>query len=453
MENSEKPVLCQFRAGKRSFYMAEKRNRKTNEEGIDIKELVEQLKDAVIENRKIVLPAVLVIAILITMGIGISANRKKQQLEEVQANAAPRQEEASEGGLALPETGLEENAYPEINELIMKYYKALEETDTDALTGIVSPLTDSVLIRFTERAKHTQACPSVNIYTKPGPREDSYIAYVVADIQIVGYEETMPGMESFFICKNDAGNYYINMDKEIDKEEADYIYALNFQDDVVDLSNKVSAEFNQLLPSGSDEANAFLKVEESYTKGIQEALLAGQEAEQPEETEAEGEAGQEEAPQAAAVAKRAKAIDVVNMRSSDSEKADKLGKAQIGDEFDVLEERPNGWTKLTDGTQEFFMKSEYLEIISEEPAEAAQPAETETQETQETPAESASLGSNGYVTAKTTVNIRKGASETSERLGTIYMGEKLELVMSQADGWCKVKYQGQTAYVKSEFVE
>ena len=57
------------------------------------------------------------------------------------------------------------------------------------------------------------------------------------------------------------------------------------------------------------------------------------------------------------------------------------------------------------------------------------------------------------MTAKTTVNIRKSASETSERLGTIYMGEKLDLVMNQADGWCKVKYQGQTAYVKSEFVE
>lgn len=438
--------------------MAEKRNRNTNEERIDIREFVERLKDAVVENRKIVLPVILLIAILITMGIGISANRKKQQLEEVQANAAPGQEEAAEEGLAVPEVGLEENAYPEINELIMKYYKALEETDTDALTEIISPLTDSVLIRFTEWAKHTQACPAVNIYTKPGPREDSYIAYVVADIQIVGYEGTVPGLTSFFICKNDAGNYYINMEEEIDKEEAEYIEALNFQDDVVDLSNKVSADFNQLVKSGSEAAQVFLKVEESITKGIQEALLAEQEAQQPEEAEVSAEeATQEETPQETAVAKRAKAIDVVNMRSSDSEKADKLGKAQIGDEFDVLEERANGWTKLTDGTQEFFMKSEYLEIISEEPAEASQ--ETETQETstetetQETPAANASLGSSGYVTATTTVNIRKGASETSERLGTIYMGEKLELVMSQADGWCKVKYKGQTAYVKSEFVE
>lgn len=424
------------------------------------KEFLERLKDLVIENRKVVLPVVLVAAILITLGIGVSANRRKQQQEEVQANARPEQAEAGGEGLAVPDVPLEENAYPEINELVMKYYKALEEVNTDALTEIVSPLTDTVLIRFTEWAKHTQSCPAVNIYTKPGPRKDSYIAYVYAQVQIAGYDETVPGLTSFFICKNEAGNYYINMEEEIDKEEADYITAINLQDDVVDLNNKVTAEFNELVQTGSDAAQAFIKVEESITKGIQEALLARQEAEQPEEVVEPEEAVEPGEPQVTSVAKKAKAIDVVNMRSSDSEIADKLGKAQIGDTFDVLEEKANGWTKLSDGTKEFFIKSEYLEVISEETPpqeqETQQPQEQETQQPQEeqqTATANPSLGSNGYVTAKTTVNIRKSASETSERLGTVYMGEKLDLVMNQADGWCKVKYQGQTAYVKSEFVE
>lgn len=427
--------------------MAEKREGKSQEERISVREILERLKDMVVEYRKIVLPVVLVAAILITMGIGMSANRKKERLEEVQANAVPEQGEMVQDGLAVPEASLEENAYPEINELIMKYYKALEDVDTDALTEIISPLTDSVLIRFTEWAKHTEACPAVNIYTKPGPREDSYIAYVVADIQIVGYSETVPGLTSFFICKNDAGNYYINMEEEIDKEEADYITALNLQDDVVDLSNRVSADFNQLVQKGSEAAQAFIRVEESITKGIQEALLAQQAAEAPEEVVAEAEPEEESV---VTVAKKAKATAVVNMRSSDSEKADKLGKAQIGDVFDVLEVRVNGWTKLTDGTKEFFIKSEYLEITEEETAVAENTPAAE----QEAPAATnTSLGSSGYVTAKTTVNVRKSASETGDKLGVIYKGERLELVMNQADGWCKVKYKGQTAYVKSEFME
>ncbi|MBD5552521.1 MAG: SH3 domain-containing protein [Lachnospiraceae bacterium] len=415
-----------------------------------MKEFVEKLKDIIVEHRKIVLPVVLVAAIFITMYIGMTANRKNQEKEEVQVSAVPEQTETVQAGLTVPDVPLEENAYPEINELIMKYYKALEDVNTDALTEIMSPLTEDIVIRFTEWAKHVEACPAVNIYTKPGPREDSYLAYVRVDVKIVGYDETIPGLNSFFICKNDAGNYYINMEEEIDKEEADYIDTVNMQDDVVDLNNKISAEFNQLVPNDSDAAKAFMHVEDSIIKGIQEELTAQREEESAETTE-ETEEQPEEA-QTQTVATEVKTTAVVNMRSSDSEKADKLGKAQIGDTFKVLEERANGWTKLTDGTQEFFIKSEFLETISEETVTVQETTEQETVQ-EETPAVNLSLGSSGYVTAKTTVNVRKGASETAERLGTIFMGEKLELIMNQADGWCKVKYKGQTAYVKSEFME
>lgn len=36
----------------------------------------------------------------------------------------------------------------------------------------------------------------------------------------------------------------------------------------------------------------------------------------------------------------------VNVRSSDSEQADKLGKVSGGTKLQVLEQRPNGWTKV-----------------------------------------------------------------------------------------------------------
>ena len=49
--------------------------------------------------------------------------------------------------------------------------------------------------------------------------------------------------------------------------------------------------------------------------------------------------------------------------------------------------------------------------------------------------------------------MRKSASTDSESLGTAYVGEKLDLIMKQADGWTKVKYKGQTAFVKSDYVE
>ena len=85
------------------------------------------------------------------------------------------------------------------------------------------------------------------------------------------------------------------------------------------------------------------------------------------------------------------------------------------------------------------------EAAADEPAEAAEPEHTETQ--------TASTGDGTTVTVIENVNVRKTASETGEKLGLAYIGEKMELVMKQADGWTKVKYKGQTAYVKSDFVE
>lgn len=420
-------------------------------------EMIEKLKDMIMEHKKIVLPVVLAAALLITLGIGLAANRKNEKKEEVQANASgTAEEEPGQTGLTVPDVLLEENAYPEVNELITKYYRALEEKNTDALKEIISPLTEDHLMYLEEWSKYVQACPSINIYTKPGPREDSYLAYAVVDVQITGYDEAVPGLNTFFVCRNDAGNYYINKEEEIGKEEAAYIDAINMQDDVVDLSNKIEVEFKQMTAVGSEAANAYKNVKASITKGIQEVLLARQEAEQPQETVEEPEEVQPET-----VATEVKTTAVVNMRSSDSEKADKLGKAQIGDTFQVLEQRANGWTKLTDGTNEFFIKSDYLEVTAEAPA-ATQEAPAAAQEAsaqeapaapQETPAANTLPGRDGKVTAKTTVNVRKTASETGEKLGKVYQGEQLKLIMNQADGWSKVEYKGQTAYVKSEFLE
>ena len=64
-----------------------------------------------------------------------------------------------------------------------------------------------------------------------------------------------------------------------------------------------------------------------------------------------------------------------------------------------------------------------------------------------------SNGEKEYVTVKETVNVRAGQSQESDKVGVAYQGDRLELIMELADGWCKIKYNGETAYVKSEFVE
>ncbi len=130
-----------------------------------------------------------------------------------------------------------------------------------------------------------------------------------------------------------------------------------------------------------------------------------------------------------------------------------------------MEERGNGWSKISFEGQDAFIKTEFLEVASEEAvtednstaqAEAEAAAtdnQTETAQNQEETAPVATDSTGETVTVVENVNVRKSASESGEKLGLAYMGEKLEVIMKQADGWTRVKYNGQTGYVKSDYVE
>ena len=149
--------------------------------------------------------------------------------------------------------------------------------------------------------------------------------------------------------------------------------------------------------------------------------------------------------------KKAKTTDVVNVRSSDSETADKLGKAQKGDQFTVLEQKINGWSKIEFEGKEGYIKSEYLEIIGEE---ANSSSSTDNSQPEVTDEEAlANSPSSGKAKARDTVNIRKSASTDAEKLAVAYKGEEMTVVSKQDDGWSKVKFQGKTGYVKSEYLE
>ena len=87
-------------------------------------------------------------------------------------------------------------------------------------------------------------------------------------------------------------------------------------------------------------------------------------------------------------------------------------------------------------------------------ASAESSNETEQEVADSTPAQSSSSENvTGKVTVIESVKVRKSASTDSESLGTAFVGDELELLMKQADGWTRVRYKGQSAYVKSDYVE
>lgn len=411
-----------------------------------LKEKSIMVKDWIMDHTKVVMPIVLLACVLITILIAINANQREALEKEAElAAAAVTEQEGSVPveGLSAPEYELEENAYQDINNIVKTYYDAQASGDIETISSLNTYLNDIEKIRVEELSKYIENYPVLHIYTKPGLYENTYVAYVYSEVKFADMDQELPGMQTYYIGQDADGNYFIN-DGTYDDTIWNYIKEVTLQDDVVDLNNKVVVEYNELLAS-DDELNEFIAyLKEKINEEVGEILAEAEAPDEGEEAAEEAVSEEENTEASATVVQTVRATDVVNIRTSDSETADKIDKAQIGQEFKLLEQKVNGWSKVEYNGGAAYIKSEYLEVVSEVTIE------TENTDTQ---ADSANDTVSGTVTVKENVKIRKSASTSSESLGTAYVGEKLELVMKQADGWTKIKYKGETAYVKSDYVE
>lgn len=401
------------------------------------KEKIHSIGNYIIKHNKVVLPAVVVVAVAITVSVSLSLSNRHKEAQQEAEIASAASETATE--TATEEVPLVANEEGAIYTLIATYYNAMATGDEETLRSVCDEISDKDMYRYVELSQYIDYYPTLEIYTKTGPEEGSVIAYVYYKISFVGHEEEVPGYQALYICTNDQGGLYIKRG-ENSEEVNEYIKTVSTQDDVVEFNNKITVEYNELMVDhpevlqyiseldsqvsiavGEKLANQVAAETQVAEAGTEEGSTDGQDTqtENGEQQEAE-----DQGPQYVTT------TTTVNVRSSDSEQADKLGKVSGGTKLQVLEQRPNGWTKVDYEGKEGYIKTEFLQL-----AESA--AGTETI---------------GTVTATTNINVRASASETADRLGVLSGGDSAELVDTEGD-WSKIKYNGQIGYVKSEYVQ
>ena len=402
------------------------------------KEKLHFLGNYIIKHRKVVLPAVVVVAVAVTVSVSLSMNnRHREEQQNAESAAAVSSEIATEPTTEdVPLVANEEGA---VYTLVATYYNAMATGDETTLRSVCDEISDKDMYRYLELAQYIDYYPTLEIYTKTGPEEGSVIAYVYYKIAFVGHEEEVPGYQALYICTNDQGEMYIKRG-ENSEEVNDYIKTLSTQDDVVEFNNKITVEYNELMVDHPEVLQYISELDSQVSIAVGEKLAnqvagdqntdtsaeGGDQAADGQDTSAEGteQPAEEQGPQYVTT------TTTVNVRSSDSEQADKLGKVAGGTKLQVLEQRANGWTKVDYEGKEGYIKTEFLQL-----AESAAGAETI-----------------GTVTATTNINVRASASETADRLGVLSGGDSAELVGTEGD-WSKIRYNGQIGYVKSEYVQ
>ena len=396
-----------------------------------LKDKAKEIVNYIIKHGKMAFPVIVVAAVAVTVSVALNAGKKDKLAENGIISEEESGTEATDP-TAVPDEPMALNEDAAITELINSYYNGDEISTQDMLS-------------YQERSKYIDHYSTFEIYTKPGLEAGSTIVFVYCRVIFVDHPEEYPGYSAYYVCTNEQGNLYIKRSDFTD-EQAAYLGEVMSQDDVVEFNNRVIVEYKELMKEHPElleylnemdqQVNAAVGVELADQNATEMQPDANAEGQETQGTDTETPDANTENPEQTAdtpvenVVQYVTTTATVNVRSSDSEKADKMGKVSQGTQLQVVEERVNGWTKILFDGKEGFIKSEYLEAVES----------------------AAGMESIGTVTATTNINVRSSASETADRLGVLAGGDSAELLANE-NGWCKIKYNGKVGYVKSDYVQ
>ena len=379
----------------------------------------------------------LFVALVVVLIVVWSKRSGKSDPEEDTASTIPELETTVE----VPKDKYEENAYADVNSLVSSYLGAMSTGDTETMASLSSSLSDDMKAFYEAQAKYVGNYSNYNVYTKKGPAENSYFLLATYDLLINGQTTPLPALISLYVCRNDSGALYINSESLTADEEA-YILELVAQKDFAELINQVELDYNSVLESDQNLSQAANALKDEINKDAQEILAVKQQKDL--EAAAEAEAAAQAEAQAASSSQVKCTSENVNIRASASTESESLGMTKTGDVYTRYEKMENGWSKIDYNGKEAYIKSEFLEPVEDTSSSENSSEGGETK--------ASNLKPGDKITVKENVNVRKSPSETGEKISTAYRGEQFELI-ELTNGWCKIKYKGEEAYVKADYVE
>lgn len=412
----------------------------------------ESIRTLEIAALKVVLPVVAMIIVIATIVSLVKTKNEKQEEEAVAMTDL-----ATEATVDMEP--LELDAYPEVNAIMSSYYNALASGDMETVKSLMDYISETDLIQLKNKNEFVESYNDINCYTRQGIDDSSYFVYVTYKAKFNGFETMVPGVTTHYVYTSEGGS--LTIAKEMNEQVNEALMLTSCQDDVVDIFNKVDVEYKEILAANED-LNTFLTEMSGKAKTMTGEEIAklevGEETTQTEEGMTTEETAVEEAtetivveqPQTQIVNEEVKTTATVNVRSSDSENADKIGRAETGTILKRTESKINGWSKVIFEGKEAFIKSDYLEVVSSNPVEENTDNTTET--TDEDTVSSTETQVSGLVIARTNVNVRNKPSQEADTIGVAEGGSEYKVLEDQGE-WLKIEYKGQTGFVKAEYFD
>ena len=361
-----------------------------------------------------------------------------------------------------------ENTNTELTTLIEDYYSAYAAGDTDALQKVATPVSDEEISYIQFYSQYIESFKDSQIFIKDGLDAGSYLVSVRVDLKYKDIETPAPGLDFFYVETNKDGKLFINNIYgsfnqqnniyEMKSEVADLYAVFTRQQDLLDKEADVTDEYNKAV--GSDESLSTFMSETLPAAIIQwnsdyqvQLAAAAEEAARAEEeakakAEEEAKAAEEEAKAAEEEANSftGKVNSKVNVRASADKNSDKLGSLQKGQEIKIYGEEGDFYKFDFEGKKAYVTKT----AVNVKTADGDEQAEETQEET--IPATTKSYNKGDKITINSTTNIRSKMDTSSSKVAVAYSGDTVEVIMSYAEGWTKVKYKNKEGFIRTDLL-
>jgi len=375
---------------------------------------------------------------------------------------------SSSGGDSKSTSGVyksfKKNNNSELTTLINNYYTAYAEGDTDTLATLATPVSDQEISYIAFYSQYIESFNDIQIYTKPGLTDNSYLVTTEVELKYNDIDTAAPGLDFFYVETNEDGKLYINNIYgsfnqnnniyEMDTEISDLIAVYIRQQDLLDLKAEVDEAYESALESDENLSAlmsdtlpaAIIQWNTDYNAEVaaaaEEATKAEEEAAAAAEAEEQAAAEAEEEANSYTGTTNAKA----NVRSAADASSDKLGSLESGTEITIYGEEGDFYQFDYNGTKAYITKDAVNvgDSTEEESTEDTEEEETTT---------AAALTAGDTITLTSTVNIRSAMDSSASKVAVAYSGEEVEVVMSYAEGWTKVKYGNKEGYIRTDLLQ
>lgn len=304
-------------------------------------------------------------------------------------------DDGEKSNIVVNEDGVEMyqiDAYPEVSALIQNYYTAYAAGDLETLKTLATPISDRELGYIALYSQYVEGYENLTFYTKTGLDSNSYLVNVAVDVKFVNVETLAPGLDFFYVRTKEDGTLYI-----------DNLYSTY---NLKNMDNPLDTSVHSLINEFEQQEDVIALVQDITAK-YADAITTDP--------------------------------NLDTLINTTLPQAISTWMSHVVSSTTVIESPLVSNTEVT---------TEVPETETESETQAPTEAETET----EAPV-AAAIPEGTVITIEQTINIREKMTTDSDKVGVVYAGEKVTVIMSYAEGWTKVKWNGKTGYIRTDLLQ